>query len=61
MIQNFEYLNIDELNNKLSEGYIICFYEIDDQNNNNENQSEASTEIKSNYNNQFVNNNNFQQ
>lgn len=52
---DFENSNIDEINEKMTEiSYNICFYEINDANNDN-NHSEKTTLINNN-NNQFVNN-----
>ena len=54
---DFENSNIDEINEKMTQSsYNICFYEINDSNN--DYNSEETTLINNNINNQFSNNNN---
>lgn len=54
---DFENSNIDEINEKMTQSsYNICFYEINDSNN--DYNSEETTLINNNINNQFFNNNN---
>ena len=63
ILPKFENSNIGEINMKLSESYNICFYEIDVEDvNNNENNSEVANEDNNNNNcnsnNQNINTNN---
>ena len=50
-LPKFEYSNIEEINMKLRESYNICFFEIDVEDvNNNENKSEVANEDTNNSN-----------